>query len=345
MEYSGYAWIIFGGVAQGGAPSIDVYVTPGKQDIDVILENLGTFPEEGMTCTAEIYEFITNCTEGVLEYEDMIDNIALPVPLGGTKTLEFDDYTFVDEGSYGLYLNLSLVLVDDEESDIKNNVLAFGIGVDDSAPESTHSCNPSTPDGLNGWYISDVEVTVSATDPSIGCEREGSGIDYISYEVNGVPGQVSGSSGTFTITTDGEDVLVEYWAVDNVGNAESPHNTFTIDMDQTPPEIDLTYEWEGTKPPWMFHFIANATDATSGMERVEFYLNDGLEKIITGPGPEYIFSLPYIPPPYALWTAIAFDFAGLDASDFIENPEYTTNLKTGGSSSEVGKIIRVPQRI
>jgi hypothetical protein len=42
--YSVYAWILFGGVAQKGAPSIDVYVTPGSQDIDAILENLGTFP-------------------------------------------------------------------------------------------------------------------------------------------------------------------------------------------------------------------------------------------------------------------------------------------------------------
>jgi hypothetical protein len=357
VDAAGYlgasVWGLSAGVTQGGAPGIEAYIQPGSQDIDVIVENIGTFPALGMTCTAEICEFLTNCTEGTLIYEDMKENIDIEEPLGGTETLEFDDYTFVDEGVYGLYLNLNYTLVDDEEIDIKNNALAYGIGVDDTAPTTTYTLNPPNPDGLNDWYISDVEVTVTATDPSIGCEREGSGIDYIAYEINGVPGQITGSSGIFTITTDGDDVLVEYWAVDNVGNAES-HKSFTIDMDQTPPVIDLTYEWaDGPNPPgppWEFSFIVNATDATSGMERVEYYLNEGLQKIITGPGPEYIYSLLYVPPAHAIWTAFAYDFAGLENSDFLDNPtdtEYTTKLKlkSGGSSTEVGNIIRVPQKI
>jgi hypothetical protein len=348
LDAAGYlgqaVWGLSAGVTQGGAPGIEAYITPGSQDIDVIVENIGTFPEVDMVCTAVINEYVTNCTQGTLVYEDMKENIDIEEPLGGTETLRFDDYTFVDEGVYGLFLNLSLALVDDVEIDLKNNMLAYGIGVDDTAPTTTYTLNPPDPDGLRDWYISDVEVSVTATDPSIGCEREGSGVDYIAYEIDGVPGQISGSSGIFTITEDGDDVLVEYWAVDNVGNAES-RKSFTIDMDQTIPEIDLTYEWEGTSPPWTFHFIVNATDATSGMERVEYYLNEGLEKIITGPGPEYIFSLLYVPPPYALWTAIAYDMAGLENSDFVENPDQTTNVKTGSSSSEVGKIIRVPQRI
>jgi hypothetical protein len=324
----------------GGGVTLDTYMQPGNVDLTALARNYGTFPETDMSATAELVEFITDCENATFLQDYEILDIDILEPLTGEEELEFGDYTFVDEGFYAIFIEL----VDDDDDDIGNNFFAYGIGVDDTAPSSGHSLNPEVPDGLNGWYISDVEVSVAATDPSIGCERAGSGIDYIAYEINGVPGQVPGASGTFPITTDGKDVHVEYWAVDMVGNAEA-RNEFYIDMDQTPPVIDLTYEWEGSSPPWMFHFIANATDATSGMERVEFYLNEGLEKIITGPGPEYIFSLPYIPPPYALWTAIGFDFAGLQASDFVENPEQTTNLKTGGSNSEIGNTVRVPHRI
>jgi hypothetical protein len=324
----------------GGGVTLDTYMQPGNVDLTAIARNYGTFPETDMEATAELFEYITDCENGTFLAEYEILNIDITEPLTGEEELEFGDYTFVDEGFYAIFIEL----LDEDDDDMGNNYFAYGIGVDDTEPSSTHSLDPPNPDGLNGWYINDVEVTVIASDPQIGCERAGSGVDYIAYEIDGVPGQVSGDMGTFPITTDGKDVLVEYWAVDMVGNAEA-RNEFYIDMDQTPPVIDLTYEWEGSSPPWMFHFIANATDATSGMERVEFYLNEGLEKIITGPGPEYIFSLPYIPPPYALWTAIGFDFAGLQASDFVENPEQTTNLKTGGSNSEIGNTVRVPHRI
>jgi hypothetical protein len=324
----------------GGGVSLDTYMQPGHVDLKALARNYGTFPEEDMSCTADLYEYISDCENATFLQNWELTGIDILEPLTGEEELDFGDYTFVDEGFYALFIEL----VDDDDDDLGNNFFAYGIGVDDTAPSSGHSLTPEDPDGLNGWYINDVEVSVVATDPSIGCDRDGSGIDYIAYEINGVPGQVPGDSGTFPITTDGKDVHVEYWAVDMVGNAEA-RNEFYIDMDQTPPVIDLTYEWEGSSPPWMFHFIANATDATSGMERVEFYLNEGLEKIITGPGPEYIFSLPYIPPPYALWTAIGFDFAGLQASDFVENPEQTTNLKTGGSNSEIGNTVRVPHRI
>jgi hypothetical protein len=324
----------------GGGVSLDTYVAPGTYSIEAIAENIGTFPEEDMTCTADLYEYITDCENATFLEGWEITGIDILEPLVGEETLEFADYFFADEGFYGLQIELTA----DDDDNLGNNLFSYGIGCDDTPPSTTRSLDPPNPDGLNGWYISDVEVTVTAADPSIGCERAGSGVDYIVYSIDGAQSTIDGETGTFIIHDDGDDVQVEYWAVDMVGNAES-HNSFTIDMDQTPPVIDLTYEWEGTSPPWTFHFIANATDATSGMERVEFYLNGGLEKIITGPGPEYIFSLPYIPPPYALWTAIGFDFAGLEASDFVENPEYTTSLKTGGSSSEVGNTIRVPQRI
>jgi streptogramin lyase len=335
-EMTGFA------IPGGGQYPLETYVAPGTYPIDVIAENIGTFPEYGMCATADIVEFITDCENATdTGYIDTITEIDIPEPLGGTETLEFDSFFFADEGFYGLKVNLTCI---ENDVDMGNNVFQYGIGVDDTPPESSHTLDPADPDGLNGWYVSDLEVTVTASDPSIGCEIEGSGVDYIVYEIDGDQGTLDGDTGTFTITQehDNKDVLVEYWAVDNVGNEET-HHTFLIDMDQTPPEIELTYEWAGTSPPWEFSFIANATDATSGMERVEFYLNEGLQKVISGPGPEYIFTLLYVPPPSAIWKAIAFDFAGLNEFDTVKDPVRSKTLNLG--STEVGKTITIPQRI
>jgi hypothetical protein len=332
----------------GGGITLDTYIAPGKKDIIAIAKNYGTFPEMNLNATADLYEFISNCENATHLQHYTDDTVNLPTPLGGEDPMDFGDYTFVDEGFYGLMV----FLTDDNDDNLGNNVFAYGIGVDDTEPVSAHSLDPPNPDGLNDWYVSDLEVTLMATDPILKpeeCGRAGSGVNRIEYEINGAPGSVPGNEGTFTITVAHDGIVdVEYWAVDNVENAEA-RNSFTIKMDRTIPNIDLIYEWrDGPSPPgppWWFDFIANATDDTSVMERVEFRLNAELQKIITGPGPEYIFSLLYVPPPRAIWTATAFDFAGLENSDVVEDPEFTANLKSGSSSSEFGKTISIPQRI
>ena len=157
-------------------------------------------------------------------------------------------------------------------------------------PVSTHSLDPPEPDGENGWYVSDVNVTLTATDDI-------SGVKEIRYRTQGGATQIIvGDNGTFTLTQDddGDDVLLEFWAIDNAGNEETP-NIFYIDMDQTPPEIDLAFEVVGGNPNegWEFLFTATATDLTSGMERVDFYEEDELQVTVYGSGPEYQWSSLY----------------------------------------------------
>jgi len=162
---------------------------------------------------------------------------------------------------------------------------------DTTPPVTTHTLDPPNPDGFNGWYVSNVNVTLNATDDM-------SGVKEIIYEVDSDQGIIKGDSGTFNITEeyDGNDVLVEYWAIDNADNEES-RNNFTIDMDQTKPILDLIYEliggnqWDG----WDLLFTAYASDVTSGMDRVEFYKDDELQETITGPGPEYCWEFHWDP--------------------------------------------------
>jgi hypothetical protein len=304
------------------------YISPGNRPIEAVAGNIGTFPEEDMTCTAEIYEFITNCTNATLVYEDNITDIDIPEPLGGTETLTFKKYNFDEEGLYRLILNIT----DDNDDFLSNNRFVLDIRCDGTPPTSWHKFDPPDPDGLNGWYVSDLEVTLNAADPSIGCNKRGSGVDYIVYEVDGEQGIIHGNNGKFTINEDGEDIEVVYWAVDNVGNEETPHHTFTIDMDQTPPDVNLTYTWRGKKPPYEFIFKATAIDAISGMERVEFWVNDDLYETVYGTGPEYVWET-IRPPGQIIIKAIAYDMAGLSSYDSIENP--TLNINSNSQSSSI----------
>jgi hypothetical protein len=316
-----------------GGGGTSVYVAPGNQDIVALASNIGTFPETGMTAWAEIYEFITDCENGTLIYEDNITGIDILEPLGGTETLTFDDYNFVDEGVYMLALELE----DDDDDYYANNLVEWGIGVDDTPPDSDHSYEPATPDGDNGWHVSDVTVTLTAADPEIGCDAAGSGVKEIKYTIDGTPGTIEGDFGTFDITDDGEAVEIEYWAVDNVGNAES-HNSFEIDMDQTIPEIEEV-QWEAIKEDgkWMIYFTATATDATSGMNRVEMYINDGIYQTVTGGGPTYEFTIEWSNTfKYVMFTFIHYDEAGWFDIDELdgENIESVSNSMVNIQSNQ-----------
>ena len=151
---------------------------------------------------------------------------------------------------------------------------------DNEPPVSTHSLNPPEPDGLNGWYVNDVDVTLSATDDIVGVKE-------IKYRVDGGPIQtINGDNGTFTITKeyDADDLEIRYWAIDNAGNEETP-NTFYIDMDQTEPFTDLTYEVVGGNPwqGWDFQVGITAIDVTSGWNYTYYRIDGGEWALYTGP--------------------------------------------------------------
>jgi hypothetical protein len=160
---------------------------------------------------------------------------------------------------------------------------SIGLPFDDTTPPvTTHTLAPPEPDGLNGWYVSDVNVTLTATD-------DRSGVKEIRYMVDGGPTQViSGDNGSFILDEDGWRILIEYWAIDNAGNVETPKNELEIYIDQTVPDISISYEVKYYPfYGWTLDFTAVATDAMSGMEYVEFYMNKKLQKTVYGSGPDY----------------------------------------------------------
>ena len=325
LEYD-LAWALYG--YSSGPPGIDAYIQPGTESIDAVAINYGTFNALDLTCYAEIWEFITDPDNGTLQYEDNVTNIDLDEPLGGTVDLPFDDFTFAYEGRYGLYLEMPATPDDDD----KNNNVRWGVGVDDTKPDSWHAVDPPDPTGLNGWYVSDVEVTLEALDPVV--MDVDSKVKEIKYKVGTGGWQtITGDTGTFVVHDDGDDIPIEYYAIDNVGNEESPHNTFTIDMDQTPPDIGMMYEFTGDPiQGWEFNMTATATDDMSGMVYVEFRLNEVLQTTVYGPGPTYRWSFWYKPPLKVIVRATAFDEAGLFAS-FEQEPVNNNNQNQQSQSS------------
>jgi hypothetical protein len=305
----------------GGAPGIKAYIQPSTQAISAVAKNYGTFKELDLICDAEILEFITDPENGTSQYTAQVTDIDLEEPLGGEVPLDFGQFTFAYEGRYGLFM----LMPDDNDDFNGNNKMSYGIGVDDTKPVSNHTLTPPIPDGENGWYVNDLEVLLQAMDPV--SMDVSSGVDMIKYKINdGAEQTIDGDgvvSGTFLITQahDKDDAKVEYWAVDNVGNEES-HHTFTVDMDQTDPTVDLTYEVVSGNPiqGWLMRFTATCTDLTSGMDRVEFFMNAGHQSTVSGSGPTYQWEFNWFADTSIDIRADAYDIAGNMAFDLVEDP-------------------------
>jgi hypothetical protein len=156
---------------------------------------------------------------------------------------------------------------------------------DTTPPITNHSLDPPEPIGQNGYYICDVEITLNATDDL-------SGVNRIEYRTNSGGWQtILGDNGTFVFGDDGNDVLIEYKAIDNAGNEEET-KSFIINVDQSPPMTDfITLKGYPINNIWYVDFICKSVDQTSGMDRVEMYIEDEHYETVEGKGPEFIFTI------------------------------------------------------
>ena len=162
-------------------------------------------------------------------------------------------------------------------------ITALAIPHDSTPPVTNHTLDPPEPDGENEWYVSNVAVTLNASDNI-------SGVNVTYYRINN--NEWKKYNDQFIISGDGNDILIEYYSIDIVGNVEDV-KSFIIDIDQTEPDIAHTYEivggnkWQG----WDWEFMAHATEKMSGMDYVVFYLNHLNTSTVYGSGPEYIWAV------------------------------------------------------
>lgn len=135
------------------------------------------------------------------------------------------------------------------------------------APETTATTAPAAPNGTNGWFTTDVSVTLAATD---NC----SGVASTEYSLDGANWQPY--TGSFTISVEGTTV-VSYRSTDNAGNAEAI-KTLTVKIDKTAPTVSMSANPARIFPPngkmIPVTLTLNASDAVSGLSSVSYVVTD-----------------------------------------------------------------------
>jgi hypothetical protein len=281
-------WQIRAGIeVSSGPPGVDMWIGCGEQEICADIINKGTYDEVDDPSTICDYEGIIvyyNITQWIWtdpcedpEYNEVFEEMQeMELLCGETKELCFT-YDFTVAGVYEVNVWAELL---DTDCNPDDNLDTLVLGVDCCDPISEHTLNPLMPNGCNNWYKQDVTVTITAYDPLCPdpCYGTSSGLKEIHYKLNGAETVKTGGSVTFKISQQGVN-LVEYWAVDNAGNEET-HFTFEIAIDSVKPTVDLIFEKieDGTL---QVKFTAIASDATSGITKVEFYRDTTLLTTIT----------------------------------------------------------------
>lgn len=116
----------------------------------------------------------------------------------------------------------------------------------------------------NGWWNSPVTVSF-VFDPEEVAEIW---YDYKGWHLYTEP---------FVVDEEGDDIPINYYWVNYEGE-QSPIITFYLDIDQIPPETDLTWEVYKDGFRWYVRFILTAEDSISGMSPwLGFYMNDVLQ--------------------------------------------------------------------
>ncbi|HTG70110.1 MAG TPA: discoidin domain-containing protein [Candidatus Udaeobacter sp.] len=135
------------------------------------------------------------------------------------------------------------------------------VNIDKTAPESIASVSPAIPDGSNGWYTSDVTVSLDVSDHL-------SGVAKTEYQIN------DGSWVTYTdsIPAFGDGIYtVNYRSTDLAGHTEQL-KTVEFKVDKTAPELsvqlDQTTIWPANHKMGTVNVTLHANDAGSGVESV-----------------------------------------------------------------------------
>ena len=161
--------------------------------------------------------------------------------LDGTAPATFNDLppgvctigTVISEGMHVVY-----AASNDGAGNTESPVRSKSLKIDKTAPTTTITLSPATPNGTNDWYTADVGVTVSAVDSGSGVAERRCQLDGTAPATfNELP---SGSCSIGTVTAEGTHVVYAT-SKDNAGNTEAPVKSTSFKIDKTAP----TLTWAG----------------------------------------------------------------------------------------------------
>jgi parallel beta-helix repeat protein len=269
---------------------------------------------------------INNTQNAYDECSDTWDN---GYPSGGNF---WSDYTGVDEysgpeqdipGSDGIGDTPYIIQGYYGPNEIDRYPLMNPLGDDVIPPVTTHEFDGIS--GDNGWFVSNVTVTLNAIDIS--------GVNVTMYKLD--DGAWTTYIGSFDVTEEADHTLV-YYSVDNLGNREGDKSV-ALKIDRTMPTIDFAVEKTGLSE-WLL--TATVSDETSGVARVEFYLNDGYLGAVTTAPYEWVVTSK------GTAQAIVYDNAGNNANDTkpvsfdldLNSQSATNNQVVSGSQSQSSPV-------
>jgi Bacterial Ig domain/Chitobiase/beta-hexosaminidase C-terminal domain len=170
---------------------------------------------------------------------------------------------------------------------------------DMSPPTSSISCNGAA--CSTGWYSGSVAVTLNATD-------DASGVAAIRYTTDGTDPTSASTlySGPFSVSA---TTTVKYRAWDNAGNLESTKSQL-IRIDTTAPTVAITSPANGASVTGTVQVQTTASDANSGIARVEFYLDGKLSSKSTTAPYKWAWNTKKTTKGSHTLTAVAVDVAG-----------------------------------
>jgi hypothetical protein len=187
----------------------------------------------------------------------------------------------------------------DVEGNVENVNGPFSFKIDCLPPSTELDLSGSL--GDNNWYLSDVEVILLATDNA-------SGVNVTKYKINDGNWQTYSSS--FILQEEGQHSIV-FYSVDRVGHEEQ-HHVNVVKIDNTNPTIELEVT-KMSNSNWLL--TAHVHDETSGVVKVEFYVDDSPVGVVISEPWEYEYQ-----GSGEQAQAIAYDEAGNSAaSEVVES--------------------------
>jgi len=172
----------------------------------------------------------------------------------------------------GMNITLPAESLSIERVSIRSQSMGYNLGDDITPPVTTIYFDPPEPDGDHDWYVSNVTITLEATDDM-------SGVNTTYYSINSEPWKIYDEPIRLYW-----DVVyhIVYFSIDNAGNIEFPKLSH-LKLDQTPPYILLDWDLFKKDFRWYVNIKLEANDETSGLIMLDIHLNNVLIDSRIGP--------------------------------------------------------------